>query len=228
MEKIVIFGDNPIAQMLYEDITQHSCIELEVAAFTVDEEFIKCDHFCGKPMISFQKIEQYYPPKEYAVISTVDAPTKMRNRLNVFSRIKSKGYDALNYISPLADVSANIKMGENNLIMAFACVGSGGVMGDANFIRQNSYLGHNFVIGSGNTVSAGCTVAGCCTINDSCYIGIGATVIDHLIIANDTLIGAGAVVIRDTEPCTKYVGNPAKPISKHETAGVMIVTKKTL
>jgi acetyltransferase-like isoleucine patch superfamily enzyme len=53
-------------------------------------------------------------------------------------------------------------------------------------------------------------------------VGVGATIIDHLSIADDTLIGAGAVVIRNTEPCTKYVGNPAKPIGKHEATGVTI------
>lgn len=227
MKKIIIFGDNPIAQMLYEDMLRHSSKAFDVVAFTVDEGFLKADTFCGKPLVSFREIKNLFPPDEYAIISTVDAPSKMRNRLEVFARIKAEGYSTPNYISPLADVSDSIIMSENNLIMAFACVGSGGRMGDANFIRQNTYLGHNFVIGNGNTISAGCTIAGCCTFGDSSYIGIGATLIDHLRVANDTLIGAGAVVIRDTEPCTKYVGNPAKPIGKHESTGVMIDMRAT-
>jgi sugar O-acyltransferase (sialic acid O-acetyltransferase NeuD family) len=222
MKKIVIFGDNPIAKMLFDDLSQHRSNEFNVVAFTLDEEFIKRESFCGKPLVSFKDIERYYPPTEFDIISTIDAPSKMRNRLEVFKRIKSKGYHLPNYVSPLADVAPCVKMGENNIIMAFACVGSDGTMYNANFIRQNTYLGHDFVIGSGNTISAGCTVAGCCTIGDSCFIGIGATIIDHLVIADDTLVGAGAVLIKSTEQSTKYVGNPAKAIAKHGDTGVMI------
>jgi sugar O-acyltransferase (sialic acid O-acetyltransferase NeuD family) len=221
MTKVVIFGDNAIAKMVYDDMLRYGN-EISIVAFTVDEKYISGDSFCGKPLLSYQKLEQFYPPDEYGILLAVDAPTKMRNRMKVFNRIKDKGYSAPNYISRKADFSDTVKIGESNIIMAFSCIGFDGVMGNANFIRQNVYLGHDFVMGNGNTISSGCSVAGRCTIGDSCFIGVGATVVDFLNIADETLVGAGSVVIKDTESCTRYAGNPAKPIGKHEAAGIMI------
>ena len=214
MQNIVIFGDNPIAHMLYEDILRHSSNLFNVVAFTVDESYKKSEEFCGKPLISFQEIEYLFPPTEYAIISTVDAPNKMKSKIDVYKRLKEKNYTTPNYISPLADVSSSVRMGENNLIMAYSCLGADGIMGNANFIRQNSYIGHDFKIGNGSTISPGCSIAGLCEIGDSCYIGIGATIIGDVKISEGSFIGAGAVIIKNTDPHMKYVGNPAKPIIK--------------
>lgn len=221
MKKILIFGQTSLARVLYEDISRHSN-EFSVEAFTLDDEYIAKDSFCNKPLVGFSSLEKAYPPGEYGIILAVNAISRLRVRMEIFNRIKYKGYYTYNYISPLADVSWDIAMGESNIILAYAHVGFGGIMGNANFVWQNTFLGHNFNIGNGNTISAGCTISGFCSIGDSCFIGVGATVTPRLRIAEETLIGAGAVVIKDTEPHTKYVGNPAKLIGRHENTGVMV------
>jgi acetyltransferase-like isoleucine patch superfamily enzyme len=43
-------------------------------------------------------------------------------------------------------------------------------------------------------------------------IGAGATIIPNLIVGDDSIIGAGATVIRDVPSHTTVVGCPAKPI----------------
>jgi len=218
----VIFGIGPIAQMIDEEISRQNRSDLKIVAFTADDNYITGDSFCDKPLLGFQRIEELYPPGEFEMLSTSDSPRNHRGKMGIFKKIKEKGYKAPNFISLHAYVSEKIKMGENNIIMPFAYIGSGGIMEDANFIRQNTYLGHDFVLGSGNTITSGCSIAGYCTIGNGCYIGIGATIIDHLNIADETFIGAGAVVINDTEPYAKYVGNPAKLISRHEDKGITI------
>ena len=51
-----------------------------------------------------------------------------------------------------------------------------------------------------------------CRIGNDVWIGDEVTILGGLDIADGTIIGAGAVVIRDTEPYGIYVGVPAKKI----------------
>jgi sugar O-acyltransferase (sialic acid O-acetyltransferase NeuD family) len=150
------------------------------------------------------------------MILTVDAPSRLRNRLIVFNRLKKYRYNLINYISPLAEVSPSAKLGTGNLIFPFTYIGPDARIGNANFIRQNTYLGHDSILEDGSTLASGCTLAGFCHIGNSCFLGINATVLPYIKIATETLIGAGSVVTKNTEPCTVYIGNPARSISKHE------------
>ena len=51
-------------------------------------------------------------------------------------------------------------------------------------------------------------------IEDNVRIGINVTILPGVRIAKDSYIGAGAVVVKDTEPYGVYVGNPAKKIKE--------------
>jgi sugar O-acyltransferase (sialic acid O-acetyltransferase NeuD family) len=218
---IIVFGDNIIAEMLYLDAKKLGH-EFQIESFCVDEKYLRGNSFCDKPLIGFQEVIKKYPPKDFDMISTVDAPSKLRNRLLVFDRLKKAGYTLRNYISPLADVCSDIVMGENNLIFPFVYVGSRGKMGNANLIRQHTYLGHDFHLGDGNTLASGCILGGFCQIGNSCFLGINSSVNGSTHIADETLIGSGSVVIKDTNLATTYVGNPARAISTHENDGIMI------
>ena len=49
-------------------------------------------------------------------------------------------------------------------------------------------------------------------IGDDVWIGYGATIMSGVKIANGTIIAAGAIVTKDTEPYSIYAGVPAKKI----------------
>ncbi|MDR2406935.1 MAG: hypothetical protein LBE13_02310 [Bacteroidales bacterium] len=220
-KKVIVFGNNLIAEVLYHDSKQRG-IDFDIEAFCVDESYLQQNVFCGKPLIGFQEAIKKYPPKDYDMISTVEATSRLRNRLVVFTRLKEAGYFLRNYISPLAEISGDIELGENNLILSFVFIDPQGKMGNANLIRPHAFLGYDFHIGDGNTIAPACAVAGHGHIGNSCFLGINATVLPHIHIADETLIGAGSVVTNDTNPYTVYAGNPARAISTHEKDGIML------
>jgi UDP-3-O-[3-hydroxymyristoyl] glucosamine N-acyltransferase len=93
-------------------------------------------------------------------------------------------------------------------------------LGDNNIVRPHTYIGHNVRIGSHNYLAPGCAVAGHGVIGDLCYLGIRSTVIDHVVLENETLIGAGALVLKNTEPASTYLGHPARKTSEHPETGI--------
>ena len=224
MKKTVIFGNNVIAEMIHRETIQYGS-DLEIVAFTVDEAYRKVDSFCGLPMVDFKKALSLYPPSDFYMLSSLDSMSILRGRMNIFEKIKSAGYAMPNYISKLSDTPKDTIMGENNIILAFAHIGVHGKMGNYNTIRQNTYLGHGFEISDGTIITAGNSIGGCCRIGNLCYFGLGAVTLHSKTIADETLIGAGAVVTKDTDPYTKYVGNPARPIGTHEDTGIIFKVK---
>jgi sugar O-acyltransferase (sialic acid O-acetyltransferase NeuD family) len=219
MKKVVVFGISILSQMLFYDAVGRK--DFEIVGFTVDKEYLDNSEFLGLHLVDFQDIDRIYPTNEYDMILAL-GERHMRNREKTFHRAKKKGYLLRNYISQKADFSPGIRLGENNIVLAFSHMGIGGKMGNNNMVRQNVYIGHDFSIGNNNFIAPGCNIGGFSTIKNTCYVGLGATIINHLTMEEETLVGAGAVVIKNTEPFSKNVGNPSRIIGYHKEEGIKL------
>lgn len=125
-----------------------------------------------------------------------------------------KGYKLVNFIDPQAIVADDCVFGVNNIVLGGTYIDCLGEMGDGNIFRPNVYLGHDFSVGNFNYFAPGVNVAGYSQIGDFCFLGIGATVIENKTIASGTTLGAQALLVKDTEENSLYVGVPAKKREK--------------
>lgn len=50
------------------------------------------------------------------------------------------------------------------------------------------------------------------TIEDNVWIGANVTILSGVTVGTQSVVGAGSVVTRDVEPCSVYVGVPAKKV----------------
>jgi sugar O-acyltransferase (sialic acid O-acetyltransferase NeuD family) len=103
-----------------------------------------------------------------------------------------------------------------------ATIESGCVIYPGCFIDAKTIIGANTILNIGCTVahdtnlgghcflSPRVAVAGFVTIEEQSIIGINASIIDNIIIAATTQIGAATVVIKSIDKRGLYVGNPAK------------------
>lgn len=220
MKKVIVYGQAFLSKMLYYDARGNE--NFQIACFTVDAEYLENNILqqMPLPLVSFQEIRQLYPPEEYDMLALFDESSRMRERGKMYLKAKESGYRLRNYVSARADFAPDVVMGENNVIMGNTHIGMGGIMGNNNLIRQNVYLGHEFVMGNNNMIIAGCTIGGECRIKDNCFIGLGATIRNRLTIETESLIGAGSVVVKDTEPYSKNIGNPSRIIGYHREEGL--------
>lgn len=221
MKKVVIYGNTALSQMIYYDSVCND--DFKIAAFAVDREYLQQDTFCGLPQIDIEMAAQLYPPAEFDMLAVLGGYSCIRNRLRFFNKAKSFGYCLRNYISSSAEITPTVSMGQNNIIMSRVHVGIHGQMGNNNLIRQNAYLGHDFVMGDHNVIGPGCNIGGHSIFENCCYVCIGSTLIDHIILAEETLIGAGSVVIHSTEAFSKNVGNPARILGYHKENGIQMI-----
>jgi sugar O-acyltransferase (sialic acid O-acetyltransferase NeuD family) len=220
--KVIVFGNNNLAEIVYLETQKFGECHFRIEAFCVDKKYVNASLFCGKPLLHLEDALERYPPQEYHMLSTILASSALRSKLVVFNRLKQLGYTLANYASPLADVSQDVRMGENNIILSFCRVGLGAEMGHANLLWHGVLLDHDARVGNGNFFAGGCKTAGFVTVGDSCWLGLNSTVIQQVRLADETFLGAGSVVIRNTDAHTKYVGNPAQAIGAHQDTGIML------
>ena len=64
------------------------------------------------------------------------------------------------------------------------------------------------------TLAPGVMVNGSINIGDCAYLGSGAVLKQGISIGENSVIGMGAIVIKDVDPGTTVIGNPAKELKR--------------
>jgi len=111
--------------------------------------------------------------------------------------------------------TATIKTGA--FINTGAVVGGSAEVKDFAIVNRNAALGHHSIMDEYSTIGPGVIIASSCYIAKGANLGAGAVLKPDIIIGEGAIVGAGAVVIRDVEPGTIVVGNPAREINKTST-----------
>lgn len=216
---VVIYGNGELAKLVYR-MNQNENIG-DIAAYTAERAYLRDDYFLDSPLVPFETVETAYPPYQYDLFVAIGYK-RMRDRALLFERARAKGYMLVNWISKHAIINQPFELGVNNLIHGGVYVGPDAILGNGNVLRPNAYIGHGTLLGSHNYVAPGVNIGGGCRIGNLCYIGIGAILIDQRILADETLIGAGALMLHHSESCSKYLGVPARKTGSHEETGICI------
>lgn len=165
----------------------------------------------GVNVFPFEHIEKDFPPENYEVILGVGYSMMNQVRKDLFFRCKKKGFDIASFIHPSALISKGVEMGEGNIILECSVIQPFVTLGRGNLIWHSVKIAHDGVIGNFNTLCQNTSIAGASCVEDNCFLGNSCTVFGGLSIAKDTLVGAGAIVKRNTKPYEVIV--PAKSIS---------------
>lgn len=115
-------------------------------------------------------------------------------------------------IDPSAEISKYVEIGEGTIICAHNIITVNIKIGAHVIINLNCTVGHDAVLGDFDTLYPDVNVSGITTVGECTELGTGMQVIQGRIIGSNTIVGAGAVVIRDIPDKCTAVGNPAKPI----------------
>ena len=120
-------------------------------------------------------------------------------------------------VHPMSGVSSRASIGHGTYVCYGASVGGGVSVGDHVSLGPGVIVGHDSVIDDHGILAAGAIVSGGVQIESNCYIGSGAMIRQNLRIGTGALVGLGAVVVKDVEPGTIVVGNPARELAREST-----------
>jgi sugar O-acyltransferase (sialic acid O-acetyltransferase NeuD family) len=203
MADIVVFGAGDIARLACHYFTHDS--PHSVAAFTVDAAFRSADTFLDRPLVDFADVTRLYPPDRYEMFVALSYTRMNHARAEKYDEAKTLGYRLATYVSSKCTYLAQDPPGENcfiledNTIQPFVKIGSDVTLWSGN------HIGHDSTIGDHCFISSHVVVSGHVHVQPYCFIGVNATLRNGLTIAPETLVGAGAIIMKDTEPKSVYV-----------------------
>jgi len=212
MSKIIIFGTGSAARLAHYYFQQDS--QHEVVAFTIDAHYIKDTTFQGLPIIPFEKVSEAYPPSEFKMFVAVGYSKMNSVRATKYHAAKELGYTLVSYISrKCTNLSDNLPgdncfILENNTIQPFVKIGNNVTLWSGN------HIGHDSVIKDHCFLTSHVVVSGNVTVEPFCFLGVNSTVVNAIHIAARTLIGAGAIISKDTEEDAVYVPKRAEIFHK--------------
>lgn len=207
MEKVIIFGNGPVAKSAYLKLTLDS--PHDVIAFTVDPAFIVENTLFDLPVIPFGDIASTYPPDEHSMLIAVGYVNQNRVKAERFDQARSMGYRFISYVSSNAMISPEVTIGDNCVINPQAIISPYVTIGDNVTIGVGTFIGHDTVIQDHSFIGDRVAVAGGVTIGPFCFLGIGSIIRNKISIARECVIGAGALILQDTKPKEVYMGRQA-------------------
>ena len=164
------------------------------------------DTFLDLPLVPIDEVASRYPPAAFKMFVALSYARMNRVRAAKYQQMKALGYELVSYVSSRCSFLSQHPPGDNcfiledNTVQPFVRIGSNVTLWSGN------HIGHDSTIGDHCFISSHVVVSGHVKVAQGCFIGVNATLRDSISIAEYTLIGAGALVIRDTAPGSVYLG----------------------
>ncbi len=212
MKQLIIFGAGDIAELAHFYFTTDA--KREVAAFTVDAEYITAPTFWDKPVVAFEDINKLYPPEKYDAFVAISYAQINQLRAKKCAELRAMGYNLASYVSSKATYFSNFVCGwncfilEDNTIQPFVTIGNNVTLWSGNHIGHHSTIEDNVFIASHIVVS------GHCRVKQGAFIGVNATMRDGITVGEQAVIGAGALLLKSTADRAVYPGKATEPIEK--------------
>lgn len=132
-------------------------------------------------------------------------------RVKLLEKARNLNLKTPNYIHPSVTISPNVKIGEGVYILLGSMIMPHTIIQDFTMISMNVKIAHHSLLGKGAFLSMGVCLGANIHLKEFAYVGIGAVIVTGIKeIGVDSVIGAGAVVIRDVDAGMVVAGNPAK------------------
>lgn len=119
-------------------------------------------------------------------------------------------------VDPSSFVSRTAKIGVGCVIFPNCYVGLNAHIGNYVFCLSGVIINHDDVIEDRVVLASGVKLAGYVRVEADCYLGQGCACKQKVKIGRGSLIGMGAVVVKDVPPNSVMVGNPARELRDHQ------------
>lgn len=213
MKKLIIIGgvgNGTVISSTVEDIMRESQ-EWRFLGF-LNDQMKAGEELSGFPILGTVDEAPRFNSKDcyfiYA-LTTVKQAYERIQRLHSIG-IPDEKFAALKH--PTAVVSRNVRLGYGVVLMPGVIISPDVTIGNHTQLYANSFVGHDTEVGNYCFIANNASVGGRVIIEEGVHIGSNSSIIERITLGKWSLVGLGAVVLKDVEPFTTVVGNPARSI----------------
>ena len=211
MQDIVIIGAGGVGKevaLLIEQINNKK-LTYNLIGFIDDNSSLHGTQINGyKVLGGIEHLKTMHSPI-YAVCAIANYKVKK----NIINSLTSSSVHFANIIHPDVYISNTNSVGEGVIIYSGVIMTTNIKIGDHVIISPKCGIGHEALIENYVSLLWNVNVSGNVTIREGSLIGSGVTIIQNKIIGKASILGAGAVVIKDIPDNCTAVGMPAKVVN---------------
>jgi sugar O-acyltransferase (sialic acid O-acetyltransferase NeuD family) len=203
MSGILILGAGGHAKVVADILT---CQGRYVIGFLDDDPALWGSSSLGLPILGGTQAYVDYAPDGLVI-----GIGRNQRRQAVVERL---GPDAdrlwVNAVHPGAIIASSVRLGKGVAVMAGAIINPEAVIGDHAIINTGATVDHDCQIGAFCHIAPGTHLAGNVRIGEGAIVGIGSSAIPGCVVGDWSVIGAGAVIVRDIPGGVTAKGVPAR------------------
>jgi sugar O-acyltransferase (sialic acid O-acetyltransferase NeuD family) len=203
-KNLVIYGASGHGKVI-ADIVEKS--GGTVLAFVDDNETLWDKTFCGYPL--WPGGDYLFKAAAKQTFSVIIGIGDNYTRYRVKQTLEKAAVRFATAIHPSARLGRGVIIEAGTVVMANSVINPDTRIGSHCIVNTAVTIDHDCTIGDFVHLSPGAHLGGNTRIDAFSWIGLGASVINNIHVAEHAIAGAGAVVIRDVQPHTVVVGNPA-------------------
>ena len=215
MKDLIIFGASGFGREVAWAVERINKVSptWNLLGFMDDDESIQ-----GSVINGYQVLGKTEEIRNYPDAYFVCAVGASRVREKIVNNMKSVNPDVKfgTVIDPTVEMSDLVTVGEGTIICAHTIITVNIEIGSHVIINLDCTVGHDAVLKDFVTLYPSVNVSGITNIGHAAELGTGMHIIQGKAVGDYSIVGAGAVVVKDIpEKCTA-VGSPAKPIKFFE------------
>jgi sugar O-acyltransferase (sialic acid O-acetyltransferase NeuD family) len=156
--------------------------------------------------------------EKYNIYGGIIAIGDNYSRASVRNQITAEIHDFIfvNAIHPSVIIGEGVKLGKGIVAMAGVIFNTNARIDSQTFFATGCQIEHDCIIGRFASVSAGTVLGGYVKLGRFSALTLNVTVLDRLSIGNNTVVGAGSLVLKDLPNDVLAYGNPCKVIRNRE------------
>ena len=204
--RLAIIGAGELGKL----VAYHAATDagFEIAGYY--DDFVKTESFNGKPVLGkCDQILADHKEKVFDQLFIGIGYDHMDVRSKYFEQFSGQ-IPFANIIHSSSYIDPSCKLGTGIFILPGNVLDLEVTVEDNVLINTGGTIAHHSKIGAHSFLAPAVQIAGLVMVAERCFIGIGATIVDCINVATGSVIGAGSVVLNDTEENSVSVGVPAK------------------
>jgi sugar O-acyltransferase (sialic acid O-acetyltransferase NeuD family) len=208
MKHLIIIGVNILSDIVFEYAVKSTSFnkDWDFKGFLFSNRDSQEDIAKKKPLASYT---DYSIEKDDVFVCSY---YENKDRLEVFNIMKERGAEFTNIVHPSANVFSSAIMGVGNVIGAFVTLSANVTLGNMNIIQDHCNVGHDTIIGDCNHLFVNSVLCGKNKIGKLSSLFTGSLIYPTIQIGNSSTVAAGSVVIRNVKEGVTVMGNPAKKL----------------
>ncbi len=215
MKELIIFGASGFGREVAWVAERQNKVEptWNILGFMDDDESIQGTKINGYRVLG-KTADVGGFPEAYFVVAV--GASRTREKIVKNMKVANPSIKFGTVIDPSVEMSDMVTIGEGTIICAHTIITVNIKIGSHVIINLDCTVGHDAVLQDFVTLYPSVNVSGITKIGHAVELGTGMQIIQGKTVGDYSIVGAGAVVVKDIpEKCT-VVGSPAKPIKFFE------------